>query len=75
MKINPDQDIQRLYDNIKGKGQEQVEATLLLALKVGHLEGALNAMRKVVGGVSKTLDIALDLDSKAIRITDKSKSR
>jgi|GEM_PF-6422228 len=75
MTVNADQEIQMLYDNIKGKGKEQVEATLLLALKVGHLENALIAAKTAVEGVSQTLGIALDHDSKAIRISDKPKSR
>ena len=73
MPVNADQEIQRLYENLKGKGQEQAEATLLLALKIRDVEVALIDAKRAVEGVQQALAVALDHGRGAFRTTDQPK--
>ncbi len=73
MPVNADQEIQRLYENVKGEGQGQQAATFPLALKIGDVEAALMAATRAVEGVQQALGIALDPGRGAFRTTDQPK--
>lgn len=51
--------IQEKLDKIKGAGHHEVEATLLLAQKLGDVERAINGVEGALGAIFSVIDAML----------------
>jgi len=71
-----DAEIQRLLDDLEGKGFHEAEVTLSLDQKVGHVENALISFEKALDSIHRVLATILEKNEFALRvIIDKPRKR